>query len=160
MREDTLAPHRQFMKQALEQARISFEDQGGIPVGAVIVRDGRVIARGHNNRVQKGSPILHGETDCIQNLGRQKTYRDVTLYTTLSPCMMCAGTIVQFGIPRVVVGQTAVEWPADKPFTGNVEFLRSRGVEVILLEDAACKALFDEFLKKNPEVWLEDIGEE
>ncbi|WP_316976244.1 nucleoside deaminase [Shumkonia mesophila] len=160
MREDTLAPHRQFMKEALEQARVSFEDQGGIPVGAVMVRAGQVIARGHNNRVQKGSPILHGETDCIQNLGRQKTYRDVTLYTTLSPCMMCAGTIVQFGIPRVVVGQTAVDWPADKPFTGNVEFLKQRGVEVILLEDPACKALFDEFLRKNPEVWLEDIGEE
>ncbi len=160
MRGDDLALHRRFMKEALEQARISYKDEGGIPVGAVMVRNGQVIAKGHNNRVQKGSPILHGETDCIQNLGRQKTYRDITLYTTLSPCMMCSGTIVQFGIPRVVVGQTAVDWPADKPFTGNVEFLRGRGVEVILLEDAACKALFDEFLKKNPEVWLEDIGEE
>ncbi|MBE0530784.1 MAG: nucleoside deaminase [Rhodospirillales bacterium] len=160
MREEDLALHRRFMKEALEQARISFKDERGIPVGAVMVRAGQVIARGHNNRVQKGSPILHGETDCIQNLGRQKTYRDITLYTTLSPCMMCSGTIVQFGIPRVVVGQTAVDWPADKPFTGNVEFLRGRGVEVILLEDVACKALFDEFLRKNPEVWLEDIGEE
>lgn len=160
MRETDVALHSQFMKQALEQARISYEDEGGIPVGAVIVRGGRVIAKGHNNRVQKNSPILHGETDCIQNLGRQKSYRDVTLYTTLSPCMMCAGTIVQFGIPRVVVGQTAVDWPPDRPFTGNVEFLRERGVEVILLEDAACKALFDDFLKRNPEVWLEDIGEE
>ncbi len=160
MRENDLALHRRFMKEALEQARISFKDEGGIPVGAVMVRAGQVIARGHNNRVQKGSPILHGETDCIQNLGRQKTYRDITLYTTLSPCMMCSGTIVQFGIPRIVVGQKAVDWPADKPFTGNVEFLRQRGVEVVLLEDAACKALFDEFLRKNPEVWLEDIGEE
>lgn len=124
-----------------------------------MVRDGQIIARGHNNRVQRGSPILHGETDCIQNLGRQTTYRGITLYTTLSPCMMCSGTIVQFKIRRVVVGQTAVDWPPDKPFTGNVDFLRERGVEVILLEDADCKALFDEFLHKNPETWLEDISE-
>ena len=155
-----LARHREFMKEALEQARLGFEDEGGIPVGAVMVRDGRVIARGRNNRVQKGSPILHGETDCIQNLGRQASYRGVTLYTTLSPCMMCAGTIVQFRIPRVVIGQRAVDWPEVKPFTGNVDFLESRGVEVIQLDDPACQALFGRFLREKPEVWLEDIGEE
>ena len=155
-----MTDHRKFMRAALEQARKSFKDEGGIPVGAVIVRDDGIVARGHNNRVQKGSPILHGEMDCFQNLGRQRSYRDLTLYTTLSPCMMCSGTIVQFGIPRVVVGQTAVDWPPEKPFTGNVEFLRERGVEVILLDDPDCKELFDEFLHANPEVWLEDIAED
>jgi len=159
MPEDPLAQHRRFMREALEQARIGYEEEGGIPVGAVIVRGGRVVARGRNGRVQKGNPILHGETDCIQNLGRQKTYRDVTLYTTLSPCMMCAGTIVQFGIPTVVIGQRAVDWPPGRPFTGNADFLASRGVQVIQLDDAACQALFDRFLKAHPEVWLEDIGE-
>jgi cytosine deaminase len=160
MAADDLAQHRAFMQEALEQARISFEDEGGVPVGAVMVRDGRVIARGHNNRVQKGSPILHGETDCLNNLGRQASYRATTLYTTLSPCMMCAGTIVQFKIPRVVIGQGAVDWPADKPFTGNAGFLRERGVEVIELDDPACRALFERFLKEKPEVWLEDIAED
>lgn len=160
MTADDLAQHRRFMKEALEQARISFEDEGGIPVGAVMVKDGHVIARGHNNRVQKGSPILHGETDCLQNLGRQASYRATTLYTTLSPCMMCAGTIVQFKIPCVVIGQRAVNWPAEAPFTGNVDFLTERGVEVIQLDDPACQALFDCFLKAKPEVWLEDIAEE
>jgi cytosine deaminase len=158
-RDTDLERHRVFMSEALEQARIGFEDEGGVPVGAVLVRDGRVVARGRNRRVQQGSPILHGETDCIQNLGRQRTYRDLTLYTTLTPCMMCAGTVVQFGIRRVVVGQSSVDWPPDRPFTGNVEFLRGRGVEVILLDDARCKALFDAFLREHPDVWLEDIGE-
>jgi cytosine deaminase len=155
-----LEQHRAFMSEALEQARISFEEEGGIPVGAVMVRDGRVVARGHNNRVQKGNPILHGETDCIQNLGRQTSYRDLVLYTTLTPCMMCAGTVVQFGIRRVVIGQRSVDWPPERPFTGNVAFLRERGVEVVLLDDPRCRALFDTFLREHPDVWLEDIGEE
>ena len=155
-----MTDHGKFMRAALEQARKSFKDEGGIPVGAVIVRNGEIVARGHNNRVQKGSPILHGEMDCFQNLGRQRSYRDLTLYTTLSPCMMCSGTIVQFGVPRVVVGQTAVDWPPEKPFTGNVDFLRERGVEVILLDDPDCKELFDAFLLANSEVWLEDIAED
>lgn len=146
---------------ALEQARRSFE-ANGIPVGAVLVRDNEAepIATGHNQRVQKKNPILHGEMDCLQNYGRQKSYRGVTLYTTLNPCMMCAGTIVQFKIPRVVIGQKEVRIPADKPFTGNIEFLRSHGIEVRLLNDPGCEALFAEFLEKNLDLWLEDIGED
>lgn len=148
-----------FMKLALAQARKSFEE-GGIPVGAVMVRDGTVIAEGHNQRVQLKNPILHGEMDCLQNCGRQATYRGVTLYTTLNPCMMCAGTIVQFGIERVVIGQEKVLFPPEHPFLGNTEFLRGRGVDVVLLNDSGCEALFAAFLAdpKTRALWLEDIG--
>ncbi len=148
-----------FMKLALAQARKSFE-QGGIPVGAVMVRDGRVIAEGHNQRVQRKNPILHGEMDCLQNYGRQANYRGVTLYTTLNPCMMCAGTIVQFEIERVVIGQEKVTFPPEHPFLGNIDFLRSRGVEVVLLNDPGCEKLFQAFLAdpKTRKLWLEDIG--
>jgi cytosine deaminase len=147
------------MKRALEQARKSFEE-GGIPVGAVMVRDGTVIAEGHNQRVQLKNPILHGEMDCLQRYGRQASYRGITLYTTLNPCMMCAGTIVQFGIERVAIGQEKVLFPPEHPFLGNIDFLESRGVEVVLLNDPGCEALFHEFLgnPKTRALWLEDIG--
>jgi cytosine deaminase len=138
------------MALAREQARHSLE-AGGVPVGSVLVRAGAVIGAGHNQRVQKSDPIAHGEMDCIRNAGRQRTYRDTVLYTTLSPCMMCAGTIVQFGIPRVVIGE-------NRSFGGNEEFLRSRGVTVGVLDDPACKALMDEFVRRYPQVWNEDIG--
>ena len=154
----TLDDHRRFMALALEQARKGFEE-GGIPVGAVIVKDGAVVAAGHNRRVQSGNPILHGEMDCLQAYGRRASYRDVTLYTTLNPCMMCAGTIVQFGIPTVVIGQEKVMEPPEHPFTGNIDFLRDRGVEVVLLNDPGCEGLFAEFLATNKTLWLEDIGE-
>jgi len=146
------------MRRALREAQAGF-DEGGIPVGAVIARAGAVLAAGHNRRVQLGNPILHGEMDCLANFGRQRTYAGTTLYTTLSPCMMCAGTIVQFRIPRVVIGQASVDLPADRPFTGNVDFLRARGVDVLLLDDPGCKALFDRFLAEHMALWLEDIGE-
>ena len=148
-----------FMQRALAQARKSFEE-GGIPVGAVMVRDGAVIAEGHNQRVQLKNPILHGEMDCLQNYGRQANYHGVTLYTTLNPCMMCAGTIVQFGIERVVIGQEKVTFPPEHPFLGNIDFLRSRGVEVVLLNDPGCEKLFADFLAdpKTRKLWLEDIG--
>jgi cytosine/creatinine deaminase len=148
-----------FMKLALAQARKSHEE-GGIPVGAVMVRDGRVIAEGHNQRVQRKNPILHGEMDCLQNYGRAATYRGVTLYTTLNPCMMRAGTIVQFGIERVVIGQEKVLFPPEHPFHGNLDFLGARGVDAALLNDPGCEALFAEFLAdpKTRALWLEDIG--
>jgi cytosine deaminase len=148
-----------FMRAALAQARKSYEE-GGIPVGAVMVKDGRVIAEGHNRRVQLKNPILHGEMDCLQNHGRRANYHGVTLYTTLNPCMMCAGTIVQFGIERVVIGQEKVTVPPEHPFLGNIDFLRERGVEVVLLDDPGCQALFDDFLAdpKTRRLWLEDIG--
>jgi cytosine deaminase len=152
---------RKFMGLALAQAQKSY-DAAGIPVGAVLVRDDAEapLASGYNQRVQKQNPILHGEMDCLQNHGRQKSYAGTTIYTTLSPCMMCAGTIVQFKIPTVVIGQKEVRLPADKPFTGNVDFLRSHGVTVRLLHDPGCEALFAEFLENNMALWLEDIGED
>jgi cytosine deaminase len=126
--------------------------QGGIPIGSVLVEAGRIIARGHNKRVQSSDPIAHGEMDCLRNAGRRRHYRGLTLYTTLSPCMMCTGTIVQFKIPRVVIGE-------NRTFGGNEDFLRSRGVEVIVLDDPRCVAMMQAFQRDHAETWLEDIGE-
>jgi cytosine deaminase len=138
-----------LMREALAEA-LKGEAQGGIPIGAVLVRDGTVIGRGHNQRVQLGSPTRHGEMDCFENAGRQRSYRDTTLYTTLSPCMMCSGTVVQFGIPRVVIGE-------NRTFGGNEAFLRERGVDVHVLDDLECKAAMDRFIAANPALWNEDI---
>ncbi|WP_319778390.1 nucleoside deaminase [Maridesulfovibrio sp.] len=140
-----------FMEEAYKLAKKSF-DEGGLPIGAVLVRDGEIIGSGHNQRVQKGDPIAHGEMDCIRNAGRQKTYRDLTIYTTLSPCMMCSGTIVQFGIPRVVIGE-------NRNFGGNEEFLKSRGVQVTVLDHPKCIELMERLKAEKPALWAEDIGE-
>lgn len=140
----------EFMALALEQARKSYEE-GGVPVGAVMVEGGKVIASGHNQRVQNGDPVAHGEMDCLRKAGRRARYSDVTLYTTLSPCMMCAGAIVQFGIGRVVVGE-------NRNFKGNIDFLREHGVEVTLLDDAGCRSLMDAFIAERPDLWDEDIA--
>ncbi len=139
-----------FLDQAVAVAKESLA-QGGIPIGAVLVHDGAIIGRGHNERIQLGDPILHGEMDCLRNAGRRASYRGTTLYTTLSPCMMCAGTIVQFGIGRVVIGE-------NRNFSGNEEFLRSRGVEVVVADDAGCVAMMAEFIRQRPSDWNEDIG--
>ena len=139
-----------FMRLAYEEAETGYRE-GGVPVGAVMVEDGAVVGRGHNRRVQDGNPVSHGETDCMKNAGRRPGYSKVTMYTTLSPCMMCSGTIVQFGIPRVVIGEA-------ENFPGNVEFLRERGVEVVLLDDAECKALMSRFIAERPDLWFEDIA--
>ncbi len=141
-----------FIQRAYELAKRSY-DQGGLPIGSVLVRDGKVIGEGHNQRVQCGDPIAHGEMDCIRNAGRQRTYKDTVLYTSLSPCMMCSGTIVQFGIPRVVVGE-------NKNFGGNEEFLRARGVTVEVVDDADCIELMAKLVRERPELWNEDIGED
>jgi cytosine deaminase len=141
-----------FIKEALAEAQGGY-DEGGVPVGSVMVENGRVIARGRNKRVQEGDPIAHGEMDCIRAAGRRPGYRKVTLYTTLSPCMMCTGTILQFEIPRVVVGE-------DRNFEGNAGFLAERGVEVVTLEDPDCIALMERFIREKPELWNEDIAEE
>jgi cytosine deaminase len=125
---------------------------GGIPIGSVLVRDGGIIGRGHNQRVQKDDPILHGEMDCIRNAGRQKTYGDTVIYTTLSPCMMCTGTIIQFGVPRVVVGES-------RTFKGFQDVLSMAGVEVVDLDDKRCITMMEEFMAAKPELWNEDIGE-
>ena len=142
--------HR-FAELAFLEAKKS-ADNGGLPIGSVLAEGERLISSGHNQRVQHGDPIAHGEMDCLRKAGRQKSYRGMTLYTSLSPCMMCSGTIVQFKIPRVIINDT-------KNFGGNEEFLRSHGVEVIDLAHADSIALMALFIKENPALWNEDIME-
>jgi cytosine/creatinine deaminase len=143
---------RKHLRTAYDEAKAGF-DEGGCPIGSVLARGETVVAQGRNQRVQKGDPIAHGEMDALRKAGRQKTYRDTTLYTSLSPCMMCSGTIVQFGIPRVVVGENTT-------FGGNEDFLRSHGVEVIIADDPDCTALMTRFIEEKPELWAEDIAED
>ncbi|WP_245297158.1 MULTISPECIES: nucleoside deaminase [Rhodomicrobium] len=141
-----------FMAEAYRLAKKSF-DEGGLPIGSVLVRRGEIIGAGHNQRIQQGDAIAHGEMDAIRNAGRQRTYKDTVIYTSLSPCMMCAGTIVQFGIPRVVIGENTT-------FGGNEAFLRERGVEVVILNDPKCIALMERVIRERPGDWFEDIGED
>ena len=145
---------RRFLDLAIEQARIGWEE-GGIPIGAALVHEGEVLAVGRNRRVQLGSAIRHGETDCIENAGRlpAKIYRASTLYTTLSPCFMCAGTSVLYDIPRIVVGE-------NRSFQASEEWLRSRGVAVDVLDDPTCLDLMATMMREKPDLWAEDIGEE
>lgn len=143
---------RKFLRIAFEEAKAGF-DEGGCPIGSVIVRGDQVLGQGRNQRVQGGDPIAHGEMDALRKAGRQRTYKDTVIYTSLSPCMMCTGTIIQFGIPRVVIGE-------NKTFGGNEEFLRSKGVEVIVADDPDCFALMTKFIKEKPELWSEDIAED
>ena len=142
-----------FMQAAIAEAQAGFAE-GGIPIGSVLVHRGAVIGRGHNRRVQQGSAILHGEMDALENAGRQsaQVYRESVLYTTLSPCAMCSGAILLYGIPRVVIGENLT-------FMGEEDLLRSRGVAVEVLQDSYCIALMREFNAQHPALWNEDIGE-
>ena len=144
--------HDPFLQAALDEARKS-ASEGGIPIGSVLVDEGRIIGRGHNCRVQTGSPIDHGEMNCLRNAGRlpAKVYRNCTLYSTLSPCPMCSGAIVLYKIPRVVVGE-------NQTFLGAEDYLRANGVDVTILEDAECIQLMRGFVEANPQLWNEDIG--
>jgi len=141
-----------FMQAAIEEARIGLLE-GGIPIGSVIVYQGSIIGRGHNQRVQVGSAILHGEMAAFENAGRQpaNVYREFVLYTTLSPCSMCAGAILLYGIPKVIIGE-------NRTFMGEEALLRSRGVEVVVIQDAGCIALMQGFISAKPQLWNEDIG--
>ena len=141
---------REMMALALGQARASLE-AGGVPVGAVLAAGGQLIAAGHNERVQQGDPVAHGEISCLRNAGRRSSYARTTLYTTLSPCQMCSGAILLFQIPRVVVGEA-------QTFEGDLGFLADRGVQIVLLDDPDCKAAMREFQERYPQVWSEDIG--
>ena len=143
-----------FLRAAIEEARRG-RQEGGIPIGSVIVHRNVIIGRGHNRRVQKGSAILHGEMDALENAGRQpaSVYRECTLYTTLSPCPMCSGAILLYGIPRVIIGE-------NHTFMGEEELLRSRGVSVQVLQNAECIGLMEEFIRTHPGLWNEDIGQE
>jgi cytosine deaminase len=148
-----LAIDQQFLAVAIEQARIG-RDEGGVPIGGALVADGKVLGAGHNRRVQLGSAIRHGETDAMEVAGRlpASVYRRSTMYTTLSPCDMCTGTILLYGIPRVVMGE-------NETYVGGEDYLRSRGVEVINLDSEECKQLMRDFIRDHPEIWNEDIGE-
>jgi creatinine deaminase len=141
---------QRFMREAFTRAKKSY-DEGGLPIGAVMVENGAIIASGHNRRVQDGDPIAHGEMDCLRRAGRRARYDGVTMYTTLSPCMMCAGAILQFGIPRVVIGEA-------QTFTGNIEFLESHNIAVTLLNDVDCIELMSRFIRERPDLWDEDIA--
>ncbi len=145
-----MAVDGELMDLALADARASLAG-GGVPVGAVLAAAGAVLGRGHNERVQRGDPVAHGEISCLRNAGRRASYRDTTLYTTLSPCEMCSGAILLFQIPRVVVGEAST-------FPGDLGFLAGRGVEVVLLGDERCVAAMREFQQLHPEIWSEDIG--
>ena len=143
----------EFMEAAIEEARKGLRE-GGIPIGSVLAHQNKVIGRGHNRRHQNGSVVLHGEMDALENAGRlpARIYRECVIYTTLSPCSMCSGAILLYGIPKVVVGE-------NKNFTGEEELLQSRGVEVHVLQDPTCIDLMAQFARSNPELWNEDIGE-
>ena len=142
----------EFLRAAIDEARQGLAE-GGIPIGSVLVIDGRIVGRGHNRRVQRGSAILHAEMDCLENAGRLKAadYRRATLYSTLSPCDMCSGTALLYGIPRVVIGE-------NRTFRGPEDYVRSRGVELVVVDDDECVRLMREFIAARPELWNEDTG--
>jgi cytosine deaminase len=142
-----------FLQAAIDEARLGLSE-GGIPIGSVIVHQGEIIGRGHNRRIQNGSPTLHGEMDALENAGRQAAavYRECVLYTTLSPCSMCSGAILLYGIPKVVIGE-------NRTFLGEEDLLRSRGVEIEVIQDPECIRMMEEFIAARPELWNEDIGE-
>ena len=142
-----------FLQAAIAEAEQGLAE-GGIPIGSVLVHDGRIVGRGHNRRVQRGSTVLHGEMDALENAGRRpaRFYRECTIYTTLSPCPMCSGAILLYGIPRVVIGE-------NRSFMGDEEHLRSRGVALTVVQDDRCIALMREFMARHPDLWNEDIGE-
>ena len=146
-----------FLRAAIDQAKKGLSE-GGLPIGAVLVRGGEIIAAGHNRRVQNNDPMAHGEIDCLTRAGRQPTYKDTVLYSTLMPCFLCSGAVVQFGIPKVIVGES-VNFPGGQgPGGSSPQFLRAHGVEVIDLRDPECVAMMSDFIQAYPGLWNEDIG--
>ena len=141
-----------FLQEAIEEAKKGLKE-GGIPIGSVLVKDGKIIARGHNKRVQENNPMVHAEIDCLINAGRIGSYKGTILYSTLMPCYLCAGAVVQFGIKKVIAGES-------KTFLGASEFMRQHNVEIVDMNDAECIKMMTEFISANPELWNEDIGED
>lgn len=141
-----------YLESAIEEAKKGM-DEGGIPIGSVLVIDGQIVGRGHNQRVQKGSAVMHAEMDCLENAGRLTVvdYRQATLYSTLSPCDMCSGALLLYGIPKLVIGE-------NHTFRGPEDYVKSRGVEVVVVNNPECRQLMETFIKNNPELWNEDIG--
>ena len=140
-----------FMRAAIDEAKSGLRE-GGIPIGSLLVKDGKIIGRGHNKRVQENNPIMHAEINCLHNAGRIGRYRETILYSTLMPCYLCAGAVVQFGIKKIIVGES-------ETFSGAKEFMESHGVKIVDLNLDECKHLMKSFIQKNPELWNEDIGE-
>lgn len=145
--------HDAFLNEAILEAKKGL-DEGGIPIGSVLVHNGKVVGRGHNRRIQKGSAILHGEMDALENSGRQPAsfYKACEIYTTLSPCAMCTGAILLYGIPKVIIGENST-------FLGEEALLKSKGVEVVVMDNETCKMMMNNFIKEQPKLWNEDIGE-
>lgn len=140
----------EFMQAAIEEAKKGLSE-GGIPIGSVLVKDGKIIGRGHNRRVQENDPVIHAEIDCLRNAGRIQSYANTILYSTLMPCFLCGGAAVQFGIPKVVVGEA-------ETFPGSESFMKEHGIDVVNLDLQECKDLMKEFIDKHPVLWNEDIG--
>ena len=146
-----------FLRAAIDEAKNGLSE-GGLPIGSVLVRNGQIVGRGHNRRVQNGDPMAHAEIDCLTNAGRQTTYADTVLYSTLMPCYLCTGAAVQFGVPKVVVGES-VNFPGGEGKWGkSPDFMRANGIEVIDLHDAECIEMMAKFIRENPRLWNEDIG--
>jgi cytosine deaminase len=140
-----------FLAEAITEAKKGLSE-GGIPIGSVLVKDGKIIGMGHNKRVQENNPMIHAEIDCLMNAGRIGSYKDTVLYSTLMPCYLCAGAVVQFGIKKIIAGES-------KTFPGAADFMKSHGVEVIDLNNSECINMMENFIKEKPELWNEDIGE-
>jgi creatinine deaminase len=146
-----------FLRAAIEEAKQGLAE-GGLPIGSVLVRNGQIIARGHNRRVQRGDPMAHAEIDCLTRAGRQRTYRDTVLYSTLMPCFLCTGAAVQFGIPKIVVGESQTFPGGDSRWGRSPDFMKACGIEVVDLHDPECIEMMQRFIRENPELWNEDIG--
>jgi cytosine/creatinine deaminase len=146
-----------FLRAALDEARRGLSE-GGLPIGSVLVRNGQIIGRGHNRRVQRGDPMAHAEIDCLTRAGRQKTYKDTVLYSTLMPCFLCTGAVIQFGIPKVIVGEAVNFHGGESRCAKSPQFMRDCGVEVIDLHDPECIQMMRQFIAEHPELWNEDIG--
>lgn len=146
-----------FLRAAIDEAKQGLKE-GGLPIGSVLVRNGQIIARGHNRRVQHKNPMAHAEIDCLTNAGRQRTYKDTVLYSTLMPCYLCTGAVIQFGVPKVVIGED-VTFPGGECKWGlSRRFLEENGVEVVDLDDPECIQMMRDFIRDDPELWNEDIG--
>jgi cytosine deaminase len=146
-----------FLRAAIDEAKLGLSE-GGLPIGSVLVRNGQIIGRGHNRRVQHGDPMAHAEIDCLKNAGRQKTYKDTILYSTLMPCFLCSGAAVQFGIPKVIVGESVNFHGGHGKAGDSPDFMRTQGIDLTDLHDSECIEMMGHFIKEHPEVWNEDIG--
>lgn len=147
-----------FLRAAIDEAKKGLSE-GGLPIGSVLVRNNQIVSAGHNRRVQNGDPMAHAEIDCLTRAGRQKTYKDTVLYSTLMPCYLCTGAVIQFGVPKVVIGEDVTFPGGESKWGSSRKFLEANGVEVIDLNDPECIEMMREFIRKNPELWNEDIGE-